>query len=111
MYAHAGVETFSTLSREVKGPGVGRYTIWDLNGVLTFLLIRGITDLHPGHLRCATDPHLLRGGDLISPVVSHTPPVSSDFILGVKTAGVVWDEVLHHHNKHIGRREISTKVN
>lgn len=34
---------------------------------MTFLLVGRIADLHPGHLGCAADSHLLRGGDLTLP--------------------------------------------
>lgn len=34
---------------------------------MTLLLVGRIADLHPGHLRCAADPHLLGGGDLALP--------------------------------------------
>lgn len=57
----------STLSRQVKGPDVSLDPVRDLDGVVAFLLVGRIADLHPGHLRCATDPHLLRGGDLTLP--------------------------------------------
>ena len=58
---------FLTLSGEVEGPGVGLHAVGDLDGVFSFLLIGRIIDLHPRHLRCSSDPHLLRGGDLTLP--------------------------------------------
>lgn len=62
-----GLITDATLSREVEGPGVGLHPVGDLDGVMTLLFVRGVADLHPGHLRRAADPHLLRGGDLALP--------------------------------------------
>lgn len=43
------------------------HAVRDLDGVVTLLLVGWIADLHPGHLRCTADPHLLRGGDLTLP--------------------------------------------
>lgn len=34
---------------------------------MTLLLVGRVADLHPGHLRCAADPHLLGGSDLTLP--------------------------------------------
>lgn len=64
-----------TLSREVKGPGVGGDSVGNLDGVMTLLLVGRVADLHPGHLRRAADSHLLGGGDLRLPA-GWTEPVS-----------------------------------
>lgn len=49
-----------TLSRQIKGSDVSLDAVRDFDGVVTLLLVGWITDLHPGHLCCAADPHLLR---------------------------------------------------
>lgn len=40
------------------------FAVKNLKGVLALVLLRGLTDLQPGHLLAAPDPHVLAGGDL-----------------------------------------------
>lgn len=61
---HSAIHSLLALSREVKVSSVCFFPIVNLNGIRTLFLIRGLTDLHPGHLGCAPDSHLLWGGDL-----------------------------------------------
>lgn len=78
------------MSGEVEGSGVGLHTVWDLDGVVTLLLVGRIADLHPGHLCRAADPHLLRGGDLTLPAGftttgSHSTLITTDQRLNTVT--------------------------
>lgn len=53
-----------TLTRQVQGTLVVIFAIKNLECVFPFILLRGLTDLQPGHLFAAPDPHMLTRCDL-----------------------------------------------
>ena len=68
----------------------------NLEGVLPLVLLRGLTDLQPGHLLTATDPHVLARRDLSVPLKSHRTHSIYSLTLHVRhlwgMLGVFWRE-------------------
>lgn len=53
-----------TLPRQVEGALMVIFAVKNLEGVFPFVLLRRLTDLQPGHLLVAANPHMLAGRNL-----------------------------------------------
>ena len=53
-----------TLAGQVEGAMMVIFAVVNLKSVLSFIFLRGLTDLQPGHILGASNPHVLTRRDL-----------------------------------------------